>query len=237
MDWEFIENECLLDKDNYYIINIINYTVNVQDYIPTELNLLKKSIIDSTKHESSPTITAKDNLNFMGSCEFNSLYDFIFTNENVTLFMKKLYKSYKNLKQINKQFKLDYPRIICHVNNIRIKNSYRFLTEFKNTQLLLHSKLLCTQSTFFPIFSVLYDKYTQPFNGIHLSDYRDNNYIIINFKIYSEKEMYVTLKKNFRVIKLVDGNINILKIIRIKIIIMIGKKNYISHYVHECCEF
>jgi len=203
MNWELIESECLLDKDNYYIINFINHAEemsNVRDM--------------STKNDIEPS-----------SCE--SVYSF----------MTKLHNSYKNLNQINKQFRVDYPRIVCHVNNIRLKNSYRFLTEFKHTKLLMCAKLLCTQSTFFPIFSILYDKYTQPFDDIHFSDYSDDNHVAVDFKIYSEKKMHVTLKKNFRIIKLIDGDISVLKIISVKIIIMFGKNKYIRYCISECSEF
>jgi hypothetical protein len=180
--------ECLLDKDDYSIINFVN-----DDDADQHINL-----------------------------------------GNVQTFMLNLQNSFRNKSLLKRQISVDFPREICLINNVKVKNYQQFIKEFKNTYLLNDAKLICTQSVFYPIFLDLSKKFASDVENIYLSDYGDHsNPIILNFKIFDKNHMVVEILKNFRIIKLIDGDPILIKILKIKMQIEIDIVDHKVKYTIE----
>ena len=182
MDWIFIDYECLIDKDDYSIIN-----VNVKDII----------------------FNKKDN----------------FYLQSVNTFLNDLKKSFKTTKCLIRQIKVDFPRIQCYINNIKIKNYKYFLKEIKYTNFVTESFMICTQSSIYPITFKLYEKFTDEKNNVHLSDFREDNPIIFYFKVFDKKHITVDIEKKFKVIKIKNGDPFPIKTLKVNTTIEISNKN------------
>ena len=153
---------------------------------------------------------------------------------SVKSFMFNLQNSFRNKSLLKRQIMVDFPREICFINNIRVKNYSQFIREFKNTYLLNYAKLICTQSVFYPIFLDLSKKFANDEENIYLSDYHNyTNPININFKIFDKNHMLVIIHKSFRIIKLIDGDVHDLKILNIKMNIEIDIIDHKVTYMIE----
>lgn len=182
MDWTIIDYECLIDKDDYSIINIS----------------IKNIIVNK-----------KENIYL----------------ESVNTFLKDLKKSFKTKKCLIRQIKVDFPREKCYINNIQIKNYKDFLKEIKYTNLLKEAALICTQSSMYPVTLKLYEKFTDEKNNIHLSDFRDDNPLIFNFKVIDKKHMIVEFEKKFQIIEIKKGDPFIIKTLKVNTTVEIDDKD------------
>jgi hypothetical protein len=182
MDWTIIDYECLIDKDDYSIINIS----------------IKNIIVNK-----------KENIYL----------------ESVNTFLKDLKKSFKTKKCLIRQIKVDFPREKCYINNIQIKNYKDFLKEIKYTNLFKEAALICTQSSMYPVTLKLYEKFTDEKNNIHLSDFRDDNPLIFNFKVIDKKHMIVEFEKKFQIIEIKKGDPFIIKTLKVNTTVEIDDKD------------
>jgi hypothetical protein len=186
------------------------------------------------KHTSYECLIDKDNYSIINFVDTNDDTDSHIALGNVKTFMLNLQNSFRNKALLKRQIAVDFPREICLINNIQVKNYQHFIKEFKNTYLLNDAKLICTQSVFYPIFLDLSKKFANDVENIYLSDYGNcSNPITLNFKIFNKNHMIVDIQKNFRIIKLIDGDPILIKMLKIKMRIEIDIVDHTVYYIIE----
>jgi hypothetical protein len=168
-------------------------------------------------------------INIMENYECPNIY---YLN-NVKSFVYDLHNSYNNLNEVMRQIKVDYPRIICYVNNIKIPTYLELIKELKHTNLIYKATLICTQSVFYPIISLLFKEYTNIETDTHFSDYSKDNPVIVNLKIFGKNNMSANVEKNFRIIRLVNGDPCVLSTKKLSIFIEIGIDKLVSYSVED----
>jgi len=128
-------------------------------------------------------------------------------------FYLDLFSSYKyNKKEIDDQIERDFDRLVFYFNNMRIVKKSHFYEILRMAKLSqLYKRLiwiLPNQSTLFPFYQYLYLKYkkqNQIISEISDSDKTYNNNFTIHLELYKTKYPHITIRKNFRIIGLLDG--------------------------------
>lgn len=141
--------------------------------------------------------------------------------EQVKTFMDGLKETFKT-NDLQHQFKSDFPREKCYVNNVLIKNESDFLQEIDirndgngNNTIKKTIILLCTQASAFPITAKLFEKFSDYENDIHVSDFSEDNPLIFRFKIFDNEHLSVDIEKKFKIITIKEGEPVPLKTIKV----------------------
>ena len=79
--------------------------------------------------------------------------------ENIETYLNGLRKTYKTKNCLIRQIRVDFPRIVCYINNIKIKNIKEFVREIRHTSFLHEAIMICTQSSAFPITQKLFEEF------------------------------------------------------------------------------
>ena len=150
--------------------------------------------------------------------------------ENVTTFLDDLRGLYKS-QDLTRQINVDFPREVFYVNDIKIKDYSNFLKELGCTNFLEETIMISTQSSMFPVTLKLFEEFRDTKEDIHVSDFMNiNNPLIFKFKIFSKNHLYVNIEKKFRIIKIINGDPHILRLLNVNTIIEIDDKNKDIYY-------
>ena len=150
--------------------------------------------------------------------------------ENVTTFLDDLRGLYKS-QDLTRQINVDFPREVFYVNDIKIKDYSNFLKELGCTNFLEETIMISTQSSMFPVTLKLFEEFRDTKEDIHVSDFMNiNNPLIFKFKIFSKNHLYVNIEKKFRIIKIINGDPHILRLLKVNTIIEIDDKNKDIYY-------
>lgn len=150
--------------------------------------------------------------------------------ENVTTFLDDLRGLYKS-QDLTRQINVDFPREVFYVNDIKIKDYSNFLKELGCTNFLEETIMISTQSSMFPVTLKLFEEFRDTKEDIHVSDFMNiNNPLIFKFKIFSKNHLYINIEKKFRIIKIINGDPHILRLLKVNTIIEIDDKNKDIYY-------
>lgn len=154
-----------------------------------------------------------------------NIYDSIDNHylEDTEIYINNLRKTYKTKKCLTRQFTVDFPRILCYINNIKIKNIKEFVREIRHTSFLNEAIMICTQSSIFPITQKLFEEFRDIKKDIHVTDYHGSNPLIYNFKIFNKNHISVNIEKKFGIIQVINGNPHILKILKTNTVFEMNK--------------
>jgi len=145
--------------------------------------------------------------------------------ESVNMFMNGLNETFK-INNLTHQFKVDFPREKCYVNNILIKNYQEFLEEIEYNNTIKETIiLLCTQASAFPITAKLFEKFSNFEEDIHVSDFQKNNPLIFRFKIFDTRQISVDIEKKFHIITIENGEPVPQRTIRVNTFLTIDPEN------------
>ena len=150
--------------------------------------------------------------------------------ENIKTFLKSLKDTYKTEEILERQFKVDFPRIKCYINDVKISDSKEFYNELKHTIFLRELTMICTQSSAFPITMKLFEHYNDPIHQIHVTGCNKSP-LVFKIKIYNKNHIKIEISKNFNIIQLDDdGDSRLLKNIISTTLVEIDKKNKDVYY-------
>lgn len=150
--------------------------------------------------------------------------------ENISTFLDDLRKLYRK-HDLQKQINIDFPREKFYINDIEIKNYEIFLKELSYTNFLEEIKMISTQSSMFPVTLKLFEEFQDKENDIHVADFMNNyNPLIFNFKIFNKNHLHINIEKKFRIIKIINGDPHLLRLLKVNTIIEIDKKQKDIYY-------
>jgi len=150
--------------------------------------------------------------------------------ESVKTFMNELKQAYKTMKCLKRQIRVDFPRELCYINDIKIKNYKQFLKELSHTYLKKEAVMLCTQTSIYPVTLKLFNEFRDEEKHIHLSDFIEENPLTFYFKIFDKKHLSVEIEKRFKIIKIIDGDPHVLRILKVNTIIEINDQDKDVYY-------
>lgn len=150
--------------------------------------------------------------------------------ENITTFLKGLEDTYKTDELLEKQFKVDFPRIKCYINDVKMNDFKHFYSEIKHTNFLKEITMICTQSSAFPITMKLFEQYQDIEKKIHLTGCNKTS-LLFHIKIYDKNHVKININKNFNVIQIdEEGDPTTLKKITSTTLVEIDKKDKDVYY-------
>jgi hypothetical protein len=150
--------------------------------------------------------------------------------ENIKTFLEGLKNTYRTDDILKKQFQVDFPRIKCYINDIKIEDFKSFYKEIGHTNFLREITMICTQSSAFPITMKLFKKYQDPEKKIHVTGCNKSS-LIFNIMIYNKNHIKININKDFNIIQLdKNGDSNLLKKIISTTIVEIDKKDKDVYY-------
>jgi len=143
--------------------------------------------------------------------------------ESVRSFLYGIRQSYPDSECVEKQASVDIPRQLCFINNQEVSSYSEFIKNIGYTDLLKEALLLSTQASMFPVTAKLFEQYHDHEEGVHVSDFTDDNPLTFRFWVLDKSKLKVEISKQFRVIK-VDKHAEkkILKTLRVNIVLEVS---------------
>lgn len=149
--------------------------------------------------------------------------------ENINTFLDDLRKSYTN-QSLKRQFKVDFPREIFYINNVKINDIITFINEISYTNYVKEVLMISTQSSVFPVTLKLFEIYKNEKDDIHVSDFINDNPLIFKFKIYNKYHLRVNIEKKFKIIKIINGDPYTLRLLQVNTEIEMDNTNKDIYY-------
>lgn len=134
--------------------------------------------------------------------------------DDTKTYLNDLRKSYKTKSSLTRQIKVDFPRILCYINNIKIKSIKDFIREIRHTSFKNEAAMICTQSSAFPVTLRLIEEFRDEKKNIHVTDYYSKNKLVFHFKIFDKNHIHVNIEKKFAIKQIKNGVPYVLKILK-----------------------
>jgi hypothetical protein len=128
--------------------------------------------------------------------------------------LQELKTIYPNKESLEKQIKIDFPRMKCFLETQEMK--YSDIHKL-NKKLLL----LCTQATLFDVLEELFRLFKQ--EHIHVIDFQEGNHLYFFFQ-----QKHLEIRKMFRIISLEQNQPQIIDTIQVNIFIELNDSIYYS---------